>query len=757
MSREQLVQIESALRSVMRSAPVGNREELRVALATVRHVAQRMTVLEEVAQRVEKVERELKAACEPPLQYGIFLSAKRPLQESESASVPADDSEEIETTLAQRVVVGLNGQRYETVFEVQEVDAHTISEGHSVLLNKLLHVVEVGDAYTGGEVAEVINRLLPDGAAEVLSVAPSGSVLVRQSGAQDFQVACAPSVSLDLQVGDSVALDENRLRALGKVKPRLHVRVGGASDGIVVDVSDALYQRGVEIGDIVRVDSNLRFAFERLPAYETGSLILEEIPDVAYQDIAGLEQEISEIRDAIELPYLHRNLFANLRLDRPKGILLYGPPGCGKTMIAKAVANSLTHSIRTYAQLVLDKLEQYSTLHGQPDSASTLNALEEELRAIDIDPSNAEAEAQRIRVILDREGGVRSYFLNVKGPELLDKYVGETEHRIRKLFSDAKRRASFFTPVVVFFDEMESMFRARGSGRSSDIETTIVPQFLAEMDGVESSENVILIGASNRPELIDPAIQRPGRLDIKIRIQRPDRKAALAIVALKLTPDLPLSEETPANTRGIQSVTFAPSIVDRVLTTLTRTLTTEQRLQLSELVTDGDLRQAWATSAALRATCRDPALRAVIESGIQREWRAEALITRIVDLLYDPVSRLEVVTTKGKRHMFPMRVFVAGAVLHAIVARVKKSALKRMVEGDSDGICNADVRAAVFAELDASKEQLALQQLREQGQQTIDVIGTQLVQLVEIHLAGERDDMFRYQKAKIYAESRGQV
>lgn len=250
----------------------------------------------------------------------------------------------------------------------------------------------------------------------------------------------------------------------------------------VVFLAEPLREQSPRAGDSVLVDMKASCAFERITSSGVAHLGLEEIPEVTYDDIGGLGEQIETIHDAIELPFLHPDLYKQYDLHAPKGVLLYGPPGCGKTLIAKAVAHSL---------------------------------------------------AQRT--------GFASHFINVKGPELLNKFVGETERHIRHIFERARDLASHGQPVVIFFDEMESIFRTRGSGRSSDMETTVVPQLLAELDGVESLSNVIIIGATNREELIDPAILRPGRLDIKIRINRPDAKAAREIFARYITTDIPLA------------------------------------------------------------------------------------------------------------------------------------------------------------------------------------------------------------------------
>ena len=241
-------------------------------------------------------------------------------------------------------------------------------------------------------------------------------------------------------------------------------------------------------GDLLRCDSRTNLLIERLPQPEVDDLLLEEVPDISYSDIGGLDSQIELIADAVELPFLHSELFAEHQLPAPKGILLYGPPGCGKTLIAKAVANSL---------------------------------------------------AKKVAAKTGGDKG-RSYFINIKGPELLNKYVGETERQIRLVFQRAREKSEEGWPVIVFFDEMDSMFRTRGSGISSDMESTIVPQLLAEIDGVEGLRNVIVIGATNREDLIDPAILRPGRLDVKIKIERPNEAAARQIFGRYLTTDLPL-------------------------------------------------------------------------------------------------------------------------------------------------------------------------------------------------------------------------
>src|SRR6267378_5188263 len=267
--------------------------------------------------------------------------------------------------------------------------------------------------------------------------------------------------------------------------------VGRADEERICELGESLIGQKLHAGDHLLMEGRSGLLLEKLPRPEVEDLVLEEVPDVSYDDVGGLDEQIEMIKDAIELPYLYGDLFKEHDLQPPKGILLYGPPGCGKTLIAKAVANSLAKKV---AEVSGDK-------------------------------------------------AARSYFLNIKGPELLNKYVGETERQIRLVFQRAREKSEEGWPVIVFFDEMDSMFRTRGTGISSDMESTIVPQLLAEIDGVETLKNVIVIGASNREDLIDPAILRPGRLDVKIRIDRPDADAARAIFKIYITPDLPFHDD----------------------------------------------------------------------------------------------------------------------------------------------------------------------------------------------------------------------
>jgi proteasome-associated ATPase len=290
-------------------------------------------------------------------------------------------------------------------------------------------------------------------------------------------------------------LPPDRAGEVVKVKDRLGddrvMVVGRGDEEMVAYLAGGLSETGVRAGDPLLFDARSGCALELLPKEEVEELVLEEIPDVGYEDIGGLEGQIESIRDAVELPFLYAELFQEHELEAPKGVLLYGPPGCGKTLIAKAVAKSLAEKVRERT--------------GREDA--------------------------------------RSYFLNVKGPELLNKYVGETERQIREIFQRAKERSEEGLPVIVFFDEMDSIFRTRGTGISSDVESTIVPQLLSELDGVETLKNVIVIGASNREDLIDPAILRPGRLDVKIKIERPDGQQAKDIMSKYLHPVVPIHPE----------------------------------------------------------------------------------------------------------------------------------------------------------------------------------------------------------------------
>ncbi len=348
------------------------------------------------------------------------------------------------------------------------------------------------------------------------------------TGGRKLRVAVSPAVGVeDLRRGQEVMLNEalNVVRALsfetvGEIVTLKEVLadgdralvVGHADEERVVRLAEPLRDAPLRIGDSLLLDPRSGLVFERVPKAEVEELVLEEVPDIDYTAIGGLARQIEMIRDAVELPYLHADLFREHQLRAPKGVLLYGPPGCGKTLIAKAVANSLAKKV--------------AEVTGKPEG--------------------------------------KSYFLNIKGPELLNKYVGETERHIRLVFQRAREKASDGTPVIVFFDEMDSLFRTRGSGVSSDVENTIVPQLLSEIDGVEGLENVVVIGASNREDMIDPAILRPGRLDVKIKIERPDAEAARDIFGKYVVVDLPLHAEDLSENGGNRAATVQ-AMIQRVV------------------------------------------------------------------------------------------------------------------------------------------------------------------------------------------------
>jgi proteasome-associated ATPase len=364
--------------------------------------------------------------------------------------------------------------------------------------------------------------------------------------------------------------------------------IGHTDDERVVYLAEPLQHLPLKVGDKLMVEPRSAYAYERLPRAEVEELVLEEVPDISYEDIGGLGPQIEQIMDAVELPFLHAELFVEHELKPPKGVLLYGPPGCGKTLIAKAVANSL---------------------------------------------------AKRMADSDDTQSG-KAYFLNIKGPELLNKYVGETERQIREIFLRAKEKSDEGHPVIVFFDEMDSLFRTRGSGVSSDVENTIVPQLLAEIDGVETLSNVIVIGASNREDMIDPAILRPGRLDVKIKIERPDRDGAAQILKIYLTDGLPLAEE--------------------------------------ELSVSGG---------------RENLIERMIEETVERMYAED-----------DSNRFLEVTYANGDKEILYFKDFNSGAMIENIVARAKKDAIKRFLATGVKGIRTEDLIHAIRAEFKENED-----------------------------------------------------
>ncbi len=417
------------------------------------------------------------------------------------------------------------------VLPAPDIDPEKVQPGSQLLLNESLNVVEI---------------LAPDGAGEVV------------------------------KVKDRLGTD----RA---------IVLGRGDDEHVAYVAGELLDTGLRAGDAALFDPRSVVVTELLPREEVEELVLEEIPDVSYEDIGGLEGQIDLIRDAVELPFLYAELFNEHQLEPPKGVLLYGPPGCGKTLIAKAVAKSLA--------------EKVAERSGRDDA--------------------------------------RSYFLNVKGPELLNKYVGETERQIREIFIRAKERSEEGLPVIVFFDEMDSIFRTRGSGISSDVESTIVPQLLSELDGVETLKNVIVIGASNREDLIDPAILRPGRLDVKIKIERPNAPQAMDVMTKYLHPSVPIH----------------PDEIERY---------------------GGDV----------LTTCHR-----MIEKTIERMYADS-----------DENRFLEVTYASGDKEILYFKDFNSGAMIENIVRRAKKDAIKRFLSKGEKGIKGEDLFHAIRDEFKENED-----------------------------------------------------
>ncbi|HAP89010.1 MAG TPA: proteasome ATPase [Arthrobacter bacterium] len=449
--------------------------------------------------------------------------------------------------------------------------------------------------YSFGTVLQ-LNPKRPPAAGSSGQAATEESVDIFNAG-RKMRVGISPLVNINqLAVGQEVLLNEallvvaglgyERVGELATLKEMLGTDralvVGRADEERVIRLSGALLSEKLRVGDALSIDSRTGYALEKVPRSEVENLVLEEVPDITYEDIGGLGPQIEQIRDAVELPFLHPDLYREHGLKAPKGILLYGPPGCGKTLIAKAVANSLA------------------------------------ARAA------------------ERSGNVdlKSYFLNIKGPELLDKYVGETERHIRLIFARAREKASDGSPVVVFFDEMDSLFRTRGTGISSDVETTIVPQLLSEIDGVERLDNVIVIGASNREDMIDPAILRPGRLDVKVKIQRPDAEAAADIFNKYITTDLPFHESDLAEHDGDVQATV-DAMVQRTVEAMYSTEKSNEYLEVT--YANGDTEMLYFkdfNSGAVVQNVVDRAKKYAIKDLLtlhQKGLRIEHLLRAVVD------------------------------------------------------------------------------------------------------------------------------
>ncbi len=437
------------------------------------------------------------------------------------------------------------------------------------------------------------------------------------TGGRKMRVNVSPNIDLDeLKPGQEVVLNEalnvviaQGYETIGEIVMLKEVLADGeralvishADEERVVRLAAPLMDQVLRSGDSLLLEPRSGYVYERIPKAEVEELILEEVPDIAYTDIGGLTSQIEQIRDAIELPYLHADLYKEHQLRPPKGVLLYGPPGCGKTLIAKAVANSLAKQVQAKAAA---------------DAAAGL-------------PGAKKPE----------EG--KSFFLNIKGPELLNKYVGETERHIRLVFQRAREKASEGMPVIVFFDEMDSIFRTRGSGVSSDVENTIVPQLLSEIDGVEGLENVIVIGASNREDMIDPAILRPGRLDVKIKIERPDAEAAKDIFSKYVLIDLPLHPDDVKENGGSEQAT-----VD-----------------------------------------------AMIQRAVERMY-TETEENRFLEVTY----------ANGDKEVLYFKDFNSGAMIENIVARAKQMAIKQFLDTGQKGIRVAHLLAACVDEFSENED-----------------------------------------------------
>jgi proteasome-associated ATPase len=435
------------------------------------------------------------------------------------------------------------------------------------------------------------------------------------TGGRKMRVNVSPNVDLEaLRPGQEVVLNEalniviaQDYETIGEVVMLKEILADGeralvishADEERIVRLAAPLLDQVLRGGDSLLLEPRSGYVYERIPKAEVEELILEEVPDISYHDIGGLSSQIEQIRDAIELPYLHADLFREHQLKPPKGVLLYGPPGCGKTLIAKAVANSLAKQVAAKTAA---------------DGASGNGAKQQE---------------------------GKSFFLNIKGPELLNKYVGETERHIRLVFQRAREKASEGMPVIVFFDEMDSIFRTRGSGVSSDVENTIVPQLLSEIDGVEGLENVIVIGASNREDMIDPAILRPGRLDVKIKIERPDAEAAKDIFSKYVLKELPLHPD--------------------------------------------DLKEH---GSSLQATVDE-----MIQRTVERMY-SETEENRFLEVTY----------ANGDKEVLYFKDFNSGAMIENIVARAKKMAIKEFLDTGQKGIRVAHLLAACVDEFSENED-----------------------------------------------------
>ncbi|WP_194163426.1 proteasome ATPase [Mycolicibacterium sp. P1-5] len=516
-------QLENAVgQGSARSARDVHQLEARIDSLASRN-AKLMDTLKEARQQLLALREEVDRLGQPPSGYGVLLGSHE------------DDTVDVFTS----------GRKMRLTCS-PNIDVHSLKKGQTLRLNEALTVVEAGTYESVGEIS-TLREILADG---------HRALVVGHADEERIVWLAEPLVAIeDLPADVAEELDDDDLRPR-KLRP----------------------------GDSLLVDTKAGYAFERIPKAEVEDLVLEEVPDVAYSDIGGLTRQIEQIRDAVELPFLHKELYREYALRPPKGVLLYGPPGCGKTLIAKAVANSLAKKMA-------------------------------EVRGDDA-----------------REA--KSYFLNIKGPELLNKFVGETERHIRLIFQRAREKASEGTPVIVFFDEMDSIFRTRGTGVSSDVETTVVPQLLSEIDGVEGLENVIVIGASNREDMIDPAILRPGRLDVKIKIERPDAEAALDIFSKYLTESLPVNGDDLAEFGGDRGQCIR-AMIEKVVDRMYAEIDDNRFLEVTYANGDKEVMyfKDFNSGAMIQNVvdrAKKYAIKSVLETG-QRGLRIQHLLDSIVD------------------------------------------------------------------------------------------------------------------------------
>jgi proteasome-associated ATPase len=525
LRREAAILREQLENAVGSSGAARNPRDVHQLEARIDSLASRNSKLmetpKEARQQLLALREEVDRLGQPPSGYGVLLATHE------------DDTVDVFTS----------GRKMRLTCS-PNIEVQSLRKGQTLRLNEALTVVEAGTYESVGEIS-TLRELLADG---------HRALVVGHADEERIVWLAEPLVAEDLP------------------------------DGVYDSSDDDLRPRKLRPGDSLLVDTKAGYAFERIPKAEVEDLVLEEVPNVTYNDIGGLGRQIEQIRDAVELPFLHKDLYREYALRPPKGVLLYGPPGCGKTLIAKAVANSLAKKMA-------------------------------EVRGEDA-----------------REA--KSYFLNIKGPELLNKFVGETERHIRLIFQRAREKASEGTPVIVFFDEMDSIFRTRGTGVSSDVETTVVPQLLSEIDGVEGLENVIVIGASNREDMIDPAILRPGRLDVKIKIERPDAESAQDIFSKYLVETLPIHADDLAEFGGDRGGCI-DAMIEKVVERMYAEIDDNRFLEVTYANGDKEVMyfKDFNSGAMIQNVvdrAKKNAIKSVLETG-QRGLRIQHLLDSIID------------------------------------------------------------------------------------------------------------------------------